>query len=454
MRAFVGRAFEHAGTDALARHFQQPEMRDVADLDARAVVLERLFQAPLDRAVVALLVHVDEVDDNEPREIAQPQLPRDLLGGFEVGLERGVLDVMLARGAAGVDVDRDQRLGLVEHDVAAGAKLHDRLEHGVELALDAVAREDRQRVVEQFDVLGMARHEHAHELFGLLVALFTGHQDFVDVLVIEVADRALDQRAFLVDQRRRGRFEREVANGLPQAQEVFEVAFDFGLGAGRAGGAQDHPHAFGHFELLGDGLEPPAVLGAGDLAADAAAARGVRHQHRIAAGEREVGGQRRALGTALLLDDLHQHYLSALDDLLDLVLAARAVHALGHFLHGIGAADRFDGFLFAARAVAVDLGDVVAALAALGGLVGLCELAVAPARLARLGVGWRRIVRGWNGVARVRLLAGVRAWSFATRVPRSVLDRRLSGGRCCLFDAWLVVRIAPRQMPAVGMLRA
>ena len=79
----------------------------------------------------------------------------------------------------------------------------------------------------------------------------------------------------------------------------------------------------------------------------------------------------------------------------------------------------FDGFLFAARAVAVDLGDVVAALAALGGLVGLCELAVALARLARLGVGWRRIVRGWNGVARVRLLAGVRAWSFAT----SVLDR-------------------------------
>src|SRR5436190_1654559 len=104
--------------------------------------------------------------------------------------------------------------------------------------------------------------------------------------------------------------------------------------------------------------------------------------------------------------------------------------------------------VFGISAVAVDLGDVVAALAALGGLVGLCELAVALARLTRLGVGWRRIVRGWNGVARVRLLAGVRAWSLAT----SVLDRRPSGGRCCLFDARLVVRIAPRQMPGVGML--
>ena len=86
----------------------------------------------------------------------------------------------------------------------------------------------------------------------------------------------------------------------------------------------------------------------GDLAADAAAARGVRHQHRIAAGERQIGGQRRALGAALLLDHLHQHHLPALDDLLDLVLPARARHALGHFLHGVGAADRFDDLFLAA----------------------------------------------------------------------------------------------------------
>src|SRR6266849_5323284 len=48
MRAFLGRAFEHARADALPRHFQQAEMRDMPDLDARAVVLERLLQAALD----------------------------------------------------------------------------------------------------------------------------------------------------------------------------------------------------------------------------------------------------------------------------------------------------------------------------------------------------------------------------------------------------------------------
>jgi len=58
--ALLRGTFEHAGADALARHFQQAEMRDAADLDAGAVVLEAFLEPPLDRAVVALLVHVDE----------------------------------------------------------------------------------------------------------------------------------------------------------------------------------------------------------------------------------------------------------------------------------------------------------------------------------------------------------------------------------------------------------
>ena len=40
---------------------------------------------------------------------------------------------------------------------------------------------------------------------------------------------------------------------------------------------------------------------------------GVRHQHAIAAGQRQIGGQRRALVAALLLGDLDQHDLPALD---------------------------------------------------------------------------------------------------------------------------------------------
>ena len=143
VRALRGRAFEHAGAQALARHLEQAEVADAADLDAGAVEAQRLLQAALDRAVVALLLHVDEVDDDEAGEVAQLQLAGDLVGRLEVGVERRLLDGELARRLAGVDVDGDERFGLVDDEVAARAQRHVRAEHGVELPLDLEAREQR-----------------------------------------------------------------------------------------------------------------------------------------------------------------------------------------------------------------------------------------------------------------------------------------------------------------------
>src|SRR3546814_20195422 len=53
-----------------------------------------------------------------------------------------------------------------------------------------------------------------------------------------------------------------------------------------------------------------------NLAADPAAVHRVRHQHAIAAGERQIGGKRGALVAAFFLDDLDQHHLAATDDVL------------------------------------------------------------------------------------------------------------------------------------------
>ena len=69
-------------------------------------------------------------------------------------------------------------------------------------------------------------------------------------------------------------------------------------------------------------------------------------QHAIASGQRDIGGQRRALGAALFLHDLDEQNLAALDDFLDLVVAHRleaAAPGLFFFLVlGIVAADGFD----------------------------------------------------------------------------------------------------------------
>src|ERR1700761_4845132 len=93
LRAGLGRALEHAGANALPRHFKQAEMRNAPDLDSGAILPQAIAQLALHRAVVALFVHVDEVDDDQAGEVPQPELPRDFLGGLQIGLERGILDV-------------------------------------------------------------------------------------------------------------------------------------------------------------------------------------------------------------------------------------------------------------------------------------------------------------------------------------------------------------------------
>src|SRR6476660_1234121 len=123
----------------LTRHFHQAEMADASDLNARAIVAQRFLQAPLDQPGVTALIHVDEVDDDQAGKVAQAKLTRDFLGGLEVGLERGVLDIVLARGLAGVDVDGNERLSLIDDDIASGLEHHLRGEHRRELALHLMA---------------------------------------------------------------------------------------------------------------------------------------------------------------------------------------------------------------------------------------------------------------------------------------------------------------------------
>ena len=98
-RAVDVRGLLERGLQPLARKLHQAEARDLADLHARAVVAQRIAQAVLHVALVPLRLHVDEVDDDEAAQVAQPQLPGHLVGGLEVRAQRGLLDVAAARGA-------------------------------------------------------------------------------------------------------------------------------------------------------------------------------------------------------------------------------------------------------------------------------------------------------------------------------------------------------------------
>ena len=257
--------FGEAGAQPLAAHFHQAEMADGANLDAGAVVLQRVLQPPFDHAVMLAAFHVDVVDDDEAGEIAKAQLPGDFLGRLQIGPQRGFLDAAFPRRSAGVHVDRHQRFGLVDHQIAAGFELHGGGHHGIQLRINSMSREQGLPaiglLVPGHHFFGVRRHQHAHEVARCLPAVLAIDQNFLHVARIHIADRPFDQAGFLIDQRRRHRCHRGFADIVPQAHQIFAVPLDFGLGARRTSGPHNQPHALRHFHFRGDFLQAPTVGG-------------------------------------------------------------------------------------------------------------------------------------------------------------------------------------------------
>src|SRR6185437_4300882 len=145
VRARLGQHAPERLARALARHLDDAELRDLGDVGLGLVGLERLFERAHHLLAVLIAIHVDEVDDDHAADVAQPQLIRDLLARLEVGLGDRLLEParLLADELAGVDVDRRQRLALVDDERAAASQPDLALERAIDLALDAVAVENR-----------------------------------------------------------------------------------------------------------------------------------------------------------------------------------------------------------------------------------------------------------------------------------------------------------------------
>ena len=277
------RGFDHAGAQTLTAHLHQPKARNAANLDTRAIRLEPLFETFLNRRVVLALIHVDEVDHDQACKVAKAQLTRNFLGRFQVGLERGFLDGPLFGRPARVHIDGHKRLCHADHNIAARLQLNGRIEHRAQVAFYLIAREQWQGVGIKLHVLGVARHDHFHEVLGHAIALLTLDKHFVDFLGIQVTDRPFDQVAFFVNFGRRRGFQRQIADLFPQTLQIFIVALHFGLGALRSGRANDQPRAVRHLDRVGDFFQLLAIRGIRDLAADPSAACSVGHQDAIAA---------------------------------------------------------------------------------------------------------------------------------------------------------------------------
>ena len=141
------------GPDPLARHLDQAELRHGERLGAGPVAAQVGAQLLEHLVAVGARLHIDEVADDDPADVPQPDLPRDLAGCLEVGPQDRLLGVLLPGVASRVDVDAHQRLGGLDDQRAAGGELDSRLEQLADLRLDVELVEQRQTDREVLDDL-------------------------------------------------------------------------------------------------------------------------------------------------------------------------------------------------------------------------------------------------------------------------------------------------------------
>ena len=232
---------------ALACHLDQTQRREPAHRQLGAVAAQLLAELGQHVLAVVFAQHVDEVDDDDAAQVAQAQLARNGLRRLQVGLEDGFVEVAGAHIAARVDVDRGQRLGLVDDEVAARLELHAPRQRPLDLGVDVVQVEDGALALVVLQLFDRGRGELLAETLERIELDQRVDADALHLLVDEVAQHALGQVQLLVQQGARRGFHAVFADrrpGLAQVGDVHRqlvVAGVFGVGAqdeaARAGAA-------------------------------------------------------------------------------------------------------------------------------------------------------------------------------------------------------------------------
>src|SRR3546814_1871704 len=97
---------------------------------------------------MVLVLHVDEVYEDKPVHIAKLQLAGNFAGSLQIGSHGSLLDPVLAGRPSRVDVNRHQRFGRIDDQVAARFQLHHWMIHGGKLILHAMTLRSEEHTSE------------------------------------------------------------------------------------------------------------------------------------------------------------------------------------------------------------------------------------------------------------------------------------------------------------------
>ncbi len=149
----------------------------------------------------------------------------------------------------------------------------------------------------------------------------------LELLGEDVAHHAHRQVGLLEDHGRRGGLLGALGQHLVQLVQVLDLALEVGLLRALGGGADDGA-AVAELEALGGLAQPVALLVV--QAPRHADALALGHVDQVAAGDRELHRQARALGLERVLDGLDQDLLAGLEQLGDALALAAGAPAAGH----------------------------------------------------------------------------------------------------------------------------
>src|SRR5689334_4020590 len=321
--AFRGHGMPQGGAHALARHFDETELGHRERLGARSVV-PKVGPELLEHLVaIAARLHIDEVHHDDAADVAQAQLARHLTGGLEVGLQDGALGILLAGVAPGVHVDRDERLGGLDDEVATGRELDARLEEGTDFRLDIVLIKQRRLGLVELHARQEVGLDLLQVLHDLIVQDLGIDEQRIHLVGEKIADDAACEGRFALQQRRRPHRARLALDLLPQTEEVIDLALAALLRQVFGHRADDPAARAGllRHELRYHLAQLGALFPVLDFAGDPNL-RGERHVDQEAARQGDLRGYARSLRADRLLDDLDDARLAALQLVGDIGQAA------------------------------------------------------------------------------------------------------------------------------------
>lgn len=115
--AFFAKQLCERFTGAFARHFDEAELGYVGHFYMTSIALEGFLERILDLFLVLVVLHIDEVDDDQASDAAQFKLVGDFFGGLDIGAGDGFFEGGSSDEFPRVNIDGCQRFGLFDDEV-------------------------------------------------------------------------------------------------------------------------------------------------------------------------------------------------------------------------------------------------------------------------------------------------------------------------------------------------